>query len=135
MMHITVPARVVECAMSLHDSYSKACMLPLGKECTAPWVWVLLYGTWGILTLCDFHLRSPMEDETALRTFLKQLRAWTPFEHPPFLALVPSVKGSHLKYHGIMAISLPGIWECYGPALNHGFQNIRGRFIHKILKL
>lgn len=30
----------------------------------------LLYRTLGVLTICGFHLPSPMSDETALRTFL-----------------------------------------------------------------
>lgn len=98
MMHVTIPACVLECAMSLYDSYSKAYMLPLGAELAAPHAWALLYGTLGALTIYDFHLLSPMEDETALRTFLdSEAEGNEGLAHPltpsPLLALVSSCLG------------------------------------------
>lgn len=48
MMHVmTIPTCVLECAMSLHDSYSKAYMLPFRDEHTTPCEWAYFIELWG----------------------------------------------------------------------------------------
>lgn len=48
---MTIPTRILERAMSLHDSYSKAYLLPFRAEHTTPCGWALLYRTLGVLTI------------------------------------------------------------------------------------
>lgn len=72
MMHVimTVPARILERAVSPCDSCSKAYVLPFGLNQQPPCVWALPYGIRGLVIIRDSHLPGPEEDETALGSFL-----------------------------------------------------------------
>lgn len=97
---MTIPTHVLEHAMSLHDSYSKAYMLPFRAKHTTPCGWALLYTILGVLTICGFHLPSPMSDKPALRTFLySEAEGAEGVAHPwtlsPLLAWITALVSPH----------------------------------------